>query len=102
MREWASRGDRTPICGNVVAARSSARTAAAMNAPRYRPWSRIRRNAGFPPSASASAGEGYDPVDGVLAQHDLLAEPRAFVSGLQAAGALAVGEPPRRGGVGRR
>ena len=69
-----------------------------MNAPLHRPWSRIRRNAGFPPSTSASAGEEHDPVDGVLAQPDLLAEPEAFVSGLRAARALPAGEGPPRGG----
>ena len=69
-----------------------------MNAPLYRPWSRVRKNAGFPPSASASASEEHEPVDGVLAQHDLLAEPEAFVSGLRAARALPVGEGPPRGG----
>ena len=44
------------------------------------------------------AGGGFGPSDGVLAQHDLLAEPRAFVSRLRAAHALALGEIPRRGG----
>ena len=44
------------------------------------------------------AGGGFGPTDGVLAQHDLLAEPRAFVSRLRAAHALALGEIPRRGG----
>ena len=43
-------------------------------------------------------GGGFDPGDGVLAQHDLLAEPRGFVTRLQAARELAVGESPRRGG----
>jgi len=43
-------------------------------------------------------GHALDASDGVLAQHDLLAEPRAFVAGLRAARALAVGESPRRGG----
>ena len=43
-------------------------------------------------------GAGFGPADGVLAQHDLLAEPGAFVAGLRAARALAVGESPRRGG----
>ena len=57
----AVRRDRAAVCGNVVAMRGSARTAAAMNAPLYQPRSRIRRNAGFPPSASASAGEEHDP-----------------------------------------
>ena len=45
---------------------------------------------------------GFSPADGVLAQHDLVAEPRAFVSGLRAARALAVGEPLAGAGVGRR
>lgn len=44
------------------------------------------------------AGAEFDAKDGVLAQHDLLAEPRGFVTRLQAARELAVGEPPRRGG----
>ena len=43
-------------------------------------------------------GAGFEFGDGVLAQHDLLAEPGAFVTRLRAARALAVGEPPRRGG----
>ena len=43
-------------------------------------------------------GRGFGVSDGVLAQHDLLAEPRAFVAGLHAARALAVGESPPRGG----
>ena len=43
-------------------------------------------------------GDGFDAADGVLAQHDVLAEPRAFVAGLRAARALAVGGDPRRGG----
>ena len=43
-------------------------------------------------------GDGFDAADGVLAQHDVLAEPREFVAGLRAARALAVGEPPWRGG----
>ncbi|MCY3793773.1 MAG: hypothetical protein OXG51_05285 [Gammaproteobacteria bacterium] len=43
-------------------------------------------------------GGGFDPGDGVLVQHDLLVEPGAFVAGLRAARALAVGEGPRRGG----
>ena len=44
------------------------------------------------------AGDGFGPSDGVLAQHDLLAESRTFVARLRDARALAVGEPPRRGG----
>ena len=43
-------------------------------------------------------GGGFEFGDGVLAQHDLLAEPRGFVAGQRAARALAVGEPPHRGG----
>ena len=43
-------------------------------------------------------GAGFEFGDGVLAQHDLLAEPGAFVTRLRAARALAVGESPRRGG----
>ena len=43
-------------------------------------------------------GSGFGPGDGVLAQHDLLADPRAFLARLRDARALAVGEPPRRGG----
>ena len=43
-------------------------------------------------------GGGFGPGDGVLAQHDLLADPRAFLARLRDARALAVGEPPRRGG----
>ena len=43
-------------------------------------------------------GVGFGAADGVLAQHDLLAEPRGFVTRLQAARALAVGEGPPRGG----
>ena len=44
------------------------------------------------------AGGGFEAADGVLAQHDLLAEPRGFFAGLRIARALAVGESPRRGG----
>lgn len=44
------------------------------------------------------AGGGFGPTDGVLAQHDLLADPRTFVARLRDARALAVGEPPFRGG----
>lgn len=43
-------------------------------------------------------GEGFGPSDGVLAQHDLLADPRTFVARLRNARALAVGEPPFPGG----
>ena len=43
-------------------------------------------------------GAGFGPSDGVLAQHDLLAEPRAFIARLRAARAVALGEDPRRGG----
>ena len=43
-------------------------------------------------------GSGFDAADGVLAQHDVLAESRGFVTRLQAARELVVGEPPRRGG----
>ena len=43
-------------------------------------------------------GGGFGPCDGVLAQHDLLEEPRAFIARLRDARALAVGEPPGRGG----
>ena len=43
-------------------------------------------------------GSGFRPCDGVLAQHDLLTEPRAFVTRLRDARALAVGAIPRRGG----
>ena len=43
-------------------------------------------------------GNVFSPGDGVLAQHDLLADPRAFLARLRDARALAVGEPPRRGG----
>ena len=44
------------------------------------------------------AGGGFGSSDGVLAQHDLLAEPRAFATRLRAAHALALGEPPWQGG----
>ncbi len=44
------------------------------------------------------AGGGFGPSDGVLAQHDLLAEPWAFATRLRAAHALALGEPPWQGG----
>ena len=44
-------------------------------------------------------GGGFGPGDGVLAQHDLLADPRAFLARLRNARELAAGEPPRRGGV---
>ena len=43
-------------------------------------------------------GAWFEFGDGVLAQHDVLPEPRGFVTRLQAARELAVGEPPRRGG----
>lgn len=43
-------------------------------------------------------GNGFGPGDGVLAQHDLLADPRGFLARLRNARALAVGEPPRQGG----
>ena len=43
---------------------------------------------------------GFSPADGVLAQHDLLAAPRGFVTRLQAARELAVGEPLAGAGVG--
>ena len=43
-------------------------------------------------------GGGFGPSDGVLAQHDLLADPRTFFARLRDAHALAAGEPPRRGG----
>jgi len=43
-------------------------------------------------------GGGFGPEDGLLAQHDLLAEPRAFVAGLRAVRALVVGGDPCRGG----
>ena len=44
------------------------------------------------------AGGGFEAADGMLAQHDLLAEPRGFFAGLRTARAVAVGESPRRGG----
>ena len=49
-------------------------------------------------------GGAFEFGDGVLAQHDLLAEPRAFVAGLWAARALAVrgGGALGRAAVGRR
>ena len=47
---------------------------------------------------SIEPGSGFDPGDGVLAQHDLLADPRAFLARLRDARALAVGEPPLGGG----
>lgn len=40
----------------------------------------------------------FGPSDGVLAQHDLLADPRSFLVRLREARALAVGEPPLGGG----
>ena len=43
-------------------------------------------------------GEGFGPSDGVLAQHDLLADPHTFLTRLHDARALAVGEPPHGGG----
>ncbi|MCY4004224.1 MAG: hypothetical protein OXF33_11030 [Rhodospirillales bacterium] len=43
-------------------------------------------------------GGGLDSGGGVLAQHDVLAEPRAFVAGLRAVRVLALGGDPRRGG----
>ena len=47
---------------------------------------------------SIEPGGGFAPGDGVLAQHDLLADPHAFLARLRAARALAAGESPRRGG----
>ena len=47
---------------------------------------------------SIEPGGGFGPGDGVLAQHDLLADPRAFLARLRNARALAAGEPPRGGG----
>ena len=43
-------------------------------------------------------GDGFGPSDGVLAQHDFLADPRTFLARLHDARALAVGEPPLGGG----
>ena len=44
------------------------------------------------------SGSGLGPGDGVLAQHDLLEEPRLFFTLLRNARALAVSEVPPRGG----
>ena len=43
-------------------------------------------------------GSSFGPDDGVLAQHDLLADPRTFLAQLRDARAIAVGSPPREGG----
>ncbi|MDE0379661.1 MAG: hypothetical protein OXI20_10510, partial [Rhodospirillales bacterium] len=43
-------------------------------------------------------GGGFAPGDGVLAQHDLMADPRIFLSRLRDARTLAAGMPPRQGG----
>ena len=43
-------------------------------------------------------GGAFGSGDGVLAQHDLLAEPRPFLAGLREARALALGPVPLRGG----
>ena len=43
-------------------------------------------------------GSGFGPGDGVLAQHDLLADSRTFLARLRDARAIAVGEFPREGG----
>lgn len=45
-----------------------------------------------------ASGSAFGPRDGALAQHDVLAESRAFAARLLEAHALAVGEVPRRGG----
>ena len=42
-------------------------------------------------------GSGFGPYDGVLAQHDLLADQRTFVPHLRDTRALAVGDPPSAG-----
>jgi len=47
---------------------------------------------------SIAPGSGIGPGDGVLAQHDLLADPHLFLARLREARAIAVGAPPRRGG----
>ena len=43
-------------------------------------------------------GGGFGPSDGVLAQHDLLADPRTFFARLGDARALAAGKAPLGGG----
>ncbi|MCY4405360.1 MAG: hypothetical protein OXC15_03250 [Rhodospirillaceae bacterium] len=55
-------------------------------------------NGGAAVQLSVEPGSGFGPGDGVLAQHDLLADPRAFLARLRNARALAAGDPPRRGG----
>ena len=55
-------------------------------------------NGGAAVQLSVERGGGFGPGDGVLAQHDLLADPHAFIARLRDARALAAGEPPRRGG----
>ena len=70
-------------------------------------------NGGAVVQLALGPGGGFGPGDGVLAQHDLLADSRAFVARLRDARSLAVGaladralsvgtlaawQPPRRGG----
>ena len=60
-------------------------------------------NSGAAVQLGIEPGGGFAPGDGVLAQHDLLADPPAFIARLRDArtvtvGALAAWKPPWRGG----